>query len=316
MIEMNMAQQTAPEFSDIDLDHAVDEAICIERESIADVVSLLSEVARRKLHLRLGYSSMLDYATLRKGYGKGAAWRRVRVAHLANKRPEVIDLLRTADLSLATAVEVAPHLDDHPELLQQACGRSRGEVQELIAATIGSHAPRGERSERRVGTEDIRMTMVISVKTKGLLDEAMALSFHKHPDMNIDAVLHDALECYVASEKKRKFAVTDHPRQRTRDGQAERDSVSADAKREVYARDAGQCAYIGQDGVRCTSRVGVEIDHITPRAKHGGHQAENLRLACPLCRFRHNGHYADSRIMPTVAVSEPKTHGKLGLYAA
>ncbi len=41
-----------------------------------------------------------------------------------------------------------------------------------------------------------------------------------------------------------------------------------------------QCEYTGPDGVRCTARVGLEVDHIEPYAKGGSSGEENLRVLC------------------------------------
>ena len=41
-----------------------------------------------------------------------------------------------------------------------------------------------------------------------------------------------------------------------------------------------RCEYAGPSGVRCTARVGLEIDHIEPHAKGGSSGEENLRVLC------------------------------------
>jgi len=53
------------------------------------------------------------------------------------------------------------------------------------------------------------------------------------------------------------------------------------ATRERELERAGyQCEYTGAGGVRCTARVGLEIDHIEPYAKGGSSGEENLRVLC------------------------------------
>jgi len=59
----------------------------------------------------------------------------------------------------------------------------------------------------------------------------------------------------------------------------------------VVARDGGRCRC-------CGSRRGLMVHHIRHRADGGPTVAWNLILVCTLCRYRHNRHYADSRIMP------------------
>ncbi len=61
----------------------------------------------------------------------------------------------------------------------------------------------------------------------------------------------------------------------------ERSRYTPSSVRERRMDDAGyQCEYTGPDGVRCTARVGLEIDHIIPHAKGGSSGEENLRVLC------------------------------------
>jgi type IV secretory pathway VirB10-like protein len=56
--------------------------------------------------------------------------------------------------------------------------------------------------------------------------------------------------------------------------------VSAGARREVHARDAGQCSFVSEGGRRCKARAFLEIDHIEPWAALGATRPDNLRLRC------------------------------------
>ncbi len=61
----------------------------------------------------------------------------------------------------------------------------------------------------------------------------------------------------------------------------ERSRYTPRSVRERRMDDASyQCEYTGPDGVRCTARVGLEIDHIIPHAKGGSSGEENLRVLC------------------------------------
>jgi len=73
--------------------------------------------------------------------------------------------------------------------------------------------------------------------------------------------------------------------------------IPAQVRREVWARDAGRCAVVGTAG-RCTERGLLEFHHRVPYGDGGETTAANLELRCRLCRYRHNSHYAEWRIMP------------------
>jgi hypothetical protein len=60
--------------------------------------------------------------------------------------------------------------------------------------------------------------------------------------------------------------------------------VPREVKREVWGRDAGQCAFVSINGRRCTESTFLEYHHIQPYAKQGPATVANISLRCR----RHN----------------------------
>jgi hypothetical protein len=58
----------------------------------------------------------------------------------------------------------------------------------------------------------------------------------------------------------------------------------------VFARDGEQCTYVDAEGLRCSSRAFLEVDHIDSRALGGSDEAVNLRV---LCRAHNQLHAED-----------------------
>ncbi len=56
--------------------------------------------------------------------------------------------------------------------------------------------------------------------------------------------------------------------------------IPQEIRDEVFARDGGRCAFVGDDGKRCGSDWNLEIDHIIPFARGGKNTPDNLRLLC------------------------------------
>ncbi len=56
--------------------------------------------------------------------------------------------------------------------------------------------------------------------------------------------------------------------------------VSSSVRERHLERAGYQCEFRGPEGVRCTARVGLEIDHVRPYAKGGSSGEENLRVLC------------------------------------
>ena len=48
----------------------------------------------------------------------------------------------------------------------------------------------------------------------------------------------------------------------------------------VHLRDGGQCTYESADGVKCTRRTNLHIDHVVPLARGGTTCEASLRLLC------------------------------------
>ncbi|MCC7142592.1 MAG: HNH endonuclease [Candidatus Eisenbacteria bacterium] len=51
-------------------------------------------------------------------------------------------------------------------------------------------------------------------------------------------------------------------------------------RREVWRRDGARCAFVAEDGRRCTSRAFLEFHHLVPFALRGEHSVSNLALRC------------------------------------
>ena len=115
------------------------------------------------------------------------------------------------------------------------------------------------------------------------LREAQALLRHQIPAGDLAEIFDRALTLLLEDAKRKKFAQTSRPRKRSKSarkpGSASR-HVPAEIKRAVVARDGGQCAFIGRNGRRCTSRDLLEFHHREPWAKAKRHSIDRIELRC------------------------------------
>jgi hypothetical protein len=81
--------------------------------------------------------------------------------------------------------------------------------------------------------------------------------------------------------------------------------IPAATKRAVWARDRGQCAFIGVRG-RCEERGFLEFHHVEPFAEGGETSAENLELRCRA----HNAHEARLHFGPVPFPSSVRPGGR------
>ena len=109
----------------------------------ADLLVHLGEIDERRLYLDLAFSSMFAFCTGELGFAEGAAYNRIVVARAARKLPALIEAVRSGRVHLAGLRLLVPHLTEanHADLLQQAAGRSKEQIAELVARLAPRPAP-------------------------------------------------------------------------------------------------------------------------------------------------------------------------------
>jgi 5-methylcytosine-specific restriction endonuclease McrA len=113
-----------------------------ERRALALMLAHLVEVDGRRLHLKIGCSSLFDYCLRRLGLSEGEAFRRVTGARLARRFPMVLELLAKGDLHLTALCMLRDFVtpDNHHELFKLASHQTKRQLEELLAR----RAPRGD----------------------------------------------------------------------------------------------------------------------------------------------------------------------------
>ena len=112
-----------------------------ERATTLVVLLKLLVVERKKIHLKLGYSSLFAYCTKYLGYSDSTAGRYIHTARSIGRCPELEALLRRREVTLGTLLSVAGVLNkrNQTELIERIRGKSYREV-ESIAAEYGPPA--------------------------------------------------------------------------------------------------------------------------------------------------------------------------------
>ena len=126
--------------------------------------------------------------------------------------------------------------------------------------------------------ERYKVQMTIGRDTHDKLRKVQDLLRHVVPDGDPAVILDRALTLLLQDLERRKFAKAERPRSLSR-SKAQSRQVPAAVKREVWARDKGQCSFVGTDG-RCSERGFLEFHHVIPFADGGPTTADNLELRC------------------------------------
>ena len=111
------------------------------------------------------------------------------------------------------------------------------------------------------------------------------------PDGDLAAIIDEAVTEKLERLESKRFGRTKAPRKTLDETDTLPSSryIPAAVRRAVYERDRAQCAFVDNDGRRCTERHRLEFHHRKPFGRGGGHAVENIQL---LCRT-HNCHRAE-----------------------
>ena len=164
-------------------------------------------------------------------------------------------------------------------------------------ATVSSRRPNAEQRRAVVAplSEDaFRIQFTGRRAFRDKLRRAQDLLRHRFRKGDVGAILELALDALIERVEKERFAKGRKERRRPAAGKPTEAKVPSrhipDAiKREVYARDGGQCTFQDDSGRRCAATSALEYDHIDGFARAPVHKAERIRL---LCRA-HNQHVAE-----------------------
>ncbi len=154
-----------------------------------------------------------------------------------------------------------------------------GEAQACPPSAVGA-APALQQHTRLAPLSPGRYALKLTIDQEAhdLLREAQELLGHSVPRGDVAALLTRALRALVRDLNQQKHAATEQPR--VRRSAAEGRYIPAQVRREVTARDGGQCTFVSPNGRRCEARHALEFDHAKPLAKGGQTTTANLRLRC------------------------------------
>src|SRR6267142_3587633 len=302
--------------SDPELHRGLASLVAQDRATTAALLAHIAEVDARRLYLPAAYPSMFAYCVHELRLSEDAACKRIQAARAARKFPAIFEALADGRLHLGAIVLLAPYLtpENSEDLLAKAAHRTKSDIEELLGTRFprseamglvvaipaslpradGQHAPghidfeTPQLAPGRVGTrskptaaapERFLLEVTIGRSTQEMLRYAQDLLGHELPSGGLAQVLDLALKALIEKLEKRKFAGTQHPRQRGCQ-KANPRHIPAQVKRAVWQRDGGQCTFASGAGRRCAARKLLEFDHIEEVARGGRASVAGIRLRC------------------------------------
>jgi hypothetical protein len=301
-----------------------------ECDTTLEILIHLAELEERKLHLKLGYSSLFAYCTIKLGYSEPAANRRIKAARCIRQYPETYNLLLHKKINLSTICVFYGVLtpENKEDLLIKVCGKSKVEVDRIVAGyreepkkeirdqvkpvvlrkeagkdqpilgfnKNGSSQAKVElkqcdenyrRCDGKVEEEErVKITFAADRSFSDKIERMRRVLSGKYPmGADLETIFNEAMECYLdRHDPKKKTKKKRVSKSGCSNGKKSKSAktryIPACVKREVLKRDNYCCSYKGADGKACESSWRLEFDHITPLAKGGKTETDNLRVLC------------------------------------
>ena len=304
-----MSHSQLRNLSDIQLEKSIETVRTRELETLSAMLQHLREIDRRRLYSKRGYKSLHDYAIRKLKYSEDQAHRRVSAARLARDLPEVEAKIADGSLKLThltdahTLFRKVEHTKEEKlEILRRLENTTRAEARQVL---------QGAEAKARYSFEADKSLEEVIEELRGLhahlsFDELMQkiclLAFDRlSPSRKAQRVAKRENEQseFRAARKSAAAALvltpqssTDHEKP-AKDREIEFDNLDKETehqnppkryiptaiRREVWVRAEGKCQ-------KCSSKFGLEYDHIVPFALGGTNSASNLRLLCRNCNQR------------------------------
>ena len=275
-----------------------------KRELVLFLIEL-AEFDAKKLALELGYPSTLGCLMTELRLSESSACRRIAAARMLARFPQIGGYLLASRLTLMSLVALKDVLDETnvDELLERASGlqRARGATAGLAHAARRSQRSghsgcrhRGGRCSRHHDGNPSDGESGASRRSAG--DDAVGGT---RVSRGARGGAHAAWSCRAKRQAGRgaaprspraaqgdRAAALRQPQAGEEDGRdaaacrSVADYIPAAVRREVYEREGGTCAYVGEGQRRCGSTLRLEYQHIVPVARGGRSTLENITLYC------------------------------------
>ncbi len=280
-----------------------------ERHVLIQILEYLREVESRKLHLARGYSSMFSFCMEFLGYSESEAHIRIQAMRLSREIPQAAEMLGQGKLSLTVAAMAQTEFRKENLRLREGGGKPMPLAQKReILLNLESMSKRQAQKKLvqhfPLGPDKVKMSFEATPELAEKIEVLKGMVAHKNFSGELARLVEIAVDIALVQLNKQKAGAARNKAGETAEVNAEPAMaktenastlgpdkvaraalrsryISVKAKQEVWRRSGGQCAYIDKtSGKRCTSRHGLEVDHIHEFGMGGSNGIENLRLMC------------------------------------
>lgn len=167
-----------------------------ERKITAEILDCIREIERFKIHLEMGYPSVMEFLVRECGYSETSALRRIDAARIVNAIPETREELKNGNLNLSQIAIVAQsvrqkeklgvkvNLETKKELIKAVQHKRTFEVQKIAAQILDLPVVQMEKVKVQAD-ESVRIEFSLTKAEMEILNKAKELLGHVKPGMNV-----------------------------------------------------------------------------------------------------------------------------------
>ncbi len=234
----------------------------------------------------LGFKNLFEYCRIHLGLGKGSVWSRTQVANVSRRFPQVLEYLVEGKVSLSSLGVLAAHLREEnvERLLAQAEGKTKEEVKEIVAAIRPKPVaePTIRRKPVRSWDESPERRSDSAEPAQPERPDSRGESESPKPAGSVEVGRPEVYNFRFSAGKSRLDEAAGAKKREAprREGHERSRCFPSSVRERLLERADYQCEFRGPNGVRCTARTRLEVDHIEPVGKGGSCAEENLRVLC------------------------------------
>ncbi len=196
-----------------------------EQDLTLQVIELIAEINRRKIFLKLGFSSLFDFVTKDLGYEPSSAMRRIQAARAIAEIPELREKIADRSLSLSVVSQGQAFLNkkasdsgkrisiaEKTELFKKLENKSTREAEKELFKLAPELCLKSKEQEKVLSENLTELRFVIDNETKEKMNELKLWMSHQNPDMTqaqFFKVMVEKLHGQLAKKKSNQNKSTD-----------------------------------------------------------------------------------------------------------
>lgn len=193
MIISQIKTEALKNLTNIELEDRLRTKSIEERKLTIEIIELLEEVDRRKLHLKHGYGSLIEYCIKELKYSESSAYRRISAMRVVREVPNVKIAIQDGKLNLNTIAQAQtffkseakqnkPYTKEAKQnILALLQYKSTRQAERLLVEISPENAPVKTETVRAVAEDRTQITLTVNRELADKLDKLKNMLSHKIP---------------------------------------------------------------------------------------------------------------------------------------